>query len=152
MKITELAIKNKVVTLTIVILAFIGGIFSYFSMPKAEDPGFTIRSAIVVTYFPGASPKRVEELVTDKIEEAVTEIPEIKEVKSTSKNGFSMVTVEVSNKYDDMQPIWDKLRRKVSNLSLPSNTIGPFVNDEFGGDTFGFIVVHDLELLRSCVF
>jgi multidrug efflux pump subunit AcrB len=103
MKITELAIKNKVVTLTIVILAFIGGIFSYFSMPKAEDPGFTIRSAIVVTYFPGASPKRVEELVTDKIEEAVSEIPEIKEVKSTSKNGFSMVTVEVSNKYYDLQ-------------------------------------------------
>ena len=139
MKITELAIKNKVVTLTIVILAFIGGIFSYFSMPKAEDPGFTIRSAIVVTYFPGASPKRVEELVTDKIEEAVSEIPEIKEVKSTSKNGFSMVTVEVSNKYDDMQPIWDKLRRKVSNLSLPSNTIGPFVNDEFG-DVYGSII------------
>ena len=139
MKITELAIKNKVVTLTIVILAFIGGIFSYFSMPKAEDPGFTIRSAIVVTYFPGASPKRVEELVTDKIEEAVSEIPEIKEVKSTSKNGFSMVTVEVSNKYDDMQPVWDKLRRKVSNLSLPSNTIGPFVNDEFG-DVYGSII------------
>ena len=49
MKITELAIKNKVVTLTIVILAFIGGIFSYFSMPKAEGPGFTIRSSIVDT-------------------------------------------------------------------------------------------------------
>lgn len=139
MKLTELAIKNKVVTLTIIILAVIGGLLSFQSMPKAEDPGFTIRNAIIVTYFPGASPKRVEELVTDKIEEAVMEIPELKKVKSTSKNGFSMVTVEISNEYKNMQPIWDKLRRKVSNLSLPTNTIGPFVNDEFG-DVFGTIV------------
>lgn len=139
MKLTELAIKNKVVTLTIVILAVLGGLLSFVSMPKAEDPGFTIRSALVVTYFPGASPKRVEELVTDKIEEAVTEIPELKKVKSTSKNGFSMVTVEISNDYNDMQPIWDKLRRKVENLGLPSNAIGPFVNDEFG-DVYGSII------------
>ena len=86
MKLTELAIKNKVVTLTIVFLAVVGGLLSFKSMPKAEDPGFTIRNAVIVTYFPGASPKRVEELVTDKIEEAVMEIPELKEVKSTSKN------------------------------------------------------------------
>lgn len=139
MKLTELAIKNKVVTLTIVFLAVVGGLLSFKSMPKAEDPGFTIRNAVIVTYFPGASPKRVEELVTDKIEEAVMEIPELKEVKSTSKNGFSMITIEISNEYDDMQPIWDKLRRKMSSLSLPNNVYGPIVNDEFG-DVFGTII------------
>lgn len=139
MKLTEFVLKNRVTAITIILLAILGGIRSYLTMPKAEDPGFTIRNAIVVTYFPGASPQRVEELVTDKIEEAVKGIPEIKEVTSTSKNGFSMVMVEVYNKYSDMQPIWDNLRRKVQGLSLPTNTYGPFVNDEFG-DVYGTII------------
>lgn len=139
MKLTALALRNKVVAFTIIFLAVLGGVISYNSMPKAEDPGFTIRAAIVVTYFPGGSPTRVEELVTDKIEESLNTMPEIETITSTSKNGFSMVMVEVSNDYDDMQPIWDKLRRRVDSLSLPSSAIGPFVNDEFG-DVYGTIV------------
>lgn len=139
MKLTELALRNKIVTITIIFLAVLGGIKSYFSMPKAEDPGFTIRTAIIITYFPGGSPERVEELVTDKIEEAIMEMPEIKEINSTSKNGFSMVTVEAYNTYNDMQPIWNKLRRKIETINIPSNTYGPYVNDEFG-DVFGTIV------------
>ena len=139
MKLTEFVLKNRVTAITIIILAILSGIHSYLAMPKAEDPGFTIRNAIVVTYFPGASPQRVEELVTDKIEEAVKGIPEIKKITSTSKNGFSMVMVEVYNKYSDMQPIWDNLRRKVQGISLPANTYGPFVNDEFG-DVYGTII------------
>ena len=139
MQLTELSLRNKIVTITIIVLAVLGGIMSFLSMPKAEDPGFTIRSAIIVSYFPGGSPERVEELVTDKIEEAVMEMPEVKKIKSTSKNGFSMVTVEVYNEYDEMQPIWDKLRRKVQSVEFPSNVYGPFVNDEFG-DVFGTII------------
>lgn len=139
MKITELALKNKITAITMIILAVIGGFRAYLTMPKAEDPGFVIRNALVITYFPGASPQRVEELVTDKIEEAVKEIPELKKVTSTSKNGFSMVTVEISEKYKDMRPIWDKLRRKIQDVNLPANAYGPFVNDEFG-DVYGTLI------------
>lgn len=139
MKLTEMVLRNRVVSITIIVLAFIGGIISYLIMPKAEDPGFTIRQALVVTYFPGISSEKVEKLITDKVEEAVNKIPEIKKITSTSKNGFSMVTVEVSSEYKNMKPIWDNLRRKLENLDLPNNTFGPFVDDEFG-DVYGTII------------
>ncbi len=58
------------------LIALLVGFQSYLNMPRAYDPGFIIRAAQVVTYFPGASPERVEQLVSDKIEKAVQEIPE----------------------------------------------------------------------------
>ena len=141
MNITRAAIEKNRITYVAMILVVFAGVAIYLGMSRAEWPPFTIRTATVMTYFPGASPQRVENLVTEKIEKAVQEIPEIKDIRSTSKTGFSLIYVNIRPEYTDMQPIWDRLRRKVNRVKneLPQQVIGPMVNDEFG-DVFGTIV------------
>ena len=141
MSITRLAIeKNRVTTVALVVILF-GGLSSYFGLPRAEDPGFVMRVALVQTFFPGASPERVELLVTDKLEKSIQQIPELDYVASQSKTGASFLFATILGSYTDMRPIWDDLRRKVeaTRPDLPEGIIGPFVNDEFG-DVFGTII------------
>ena len=141
MNITQFAIERNRIALTLLFVVLISGAVTYTRMPRAEDPGFTIRTAQVRTIFPGASPKRVEDLVTDKLEKAIQEIPELDFITSRSKTGISVIMVNLRNEYMDIQPIWDKLRRKVDDArdQLPADVLGPFVDDEFG-DVFGTIV------------
>ena len=74
---TALAMQNNVTVIVIVVLLALSGISAYFSLPKQQDPGFIIRSVVVTTVFPGANPIRVEQLVTDPVEEILQEIPEV---------------------------------------------------------------------------
>ena len=140
MNITQAAIEKNRITAVALILVFLAGISTFNTMPRAEDPGFIIRTAMVLTYFPGASPERVELLVTDKLEKAIQEMPEIDFLGSESKTGVSIIYVNIKESYKEMRPIWDKLRRKVDRArgQLPADVIGPNVNDEFG-DVFGTI-------------
>ncbi len=141
MDITRFAIEKDRVTLVCLVAILLGGVRAFFNLPQAEDPGFIIRTAMVQTIFPGASPERVEDLVSDPIEEAIQEMPELDVVRSQSSTGLSVVYVDIKESYTNMRPIWDSLRRKVERAQrdLPSGAIGPFVNDEFG-DTFGLII------------
>jgi multidrug efflux pump subunit AcrB len=141
MNVTRAAISKNRITMVALLIVAISGVLSYLDAARAEDPGFIIRTAVVITYFPGASPRRVEQLVTDKIEKAVQQMPELDFVNSESKNGTSIVYVNIREEYREIRPIWDSLRRKVEDVSrdLPEGVIGPFVNDEFG-DVFGTIV------------
>ncbi|MEJ2084779.1 MAG: efflux RND transporter permease subunit [Acidobacteriota bacterium] len=141
MNLTRSAIDRNRVTLILVAVLAVWGLRSFSNMPQAEDPGFTIRVALVMTYFPGASPERVEQLVTDKIEKVIQEIPELDFVASESKTGVSIIYVNILERYKVMRPIWDSLRRKIDRVrpDLPEGIIGPIVNDEFG-DVFGTIV------------
>jgi len=141
MNVTRFAIDRNRVTLVLVAVLAVWGLRSFSSMPQAEDPGFTIRVALVMTYFPGASPERVEQLVTDKLEKVIQEIPELDFVASESKTGVSIIYVNILERYKVMRPIWDSLRRKIDRVrpDLPEGIIGPIVNDEFG-DVFGTIV------------
>jgi multidrug efflux pump subunit AcrB len=117
------------------------GISAYKEMPKDYDPGFILRNAQVITYFPGASPERVEQLVTDTLEKTIQEIPELDFVASESRTGVSIISVNIKERYKDMRPIWDNLRRKIDAAKgqLPSDAQDPIVNDEFG-DVFGIVI------------
>jgi multidrug efflux pump subunit AcrB len=139
--ITQLALKNDRTTLVLLLVLVLAGIQAYIDMPRAYDPGFIIRTAQVITHFPGASPERVEQLISDKLEKLIQEIPELDFVKSESRTGVSIVQVNIREEYKDMRPIWDSLRRKIDKAAdlLPEGVIGPDVNDEFG-DVFGIIL------------
>ncbi|MFQ5349752.1 MAG: efflux RND transporter permease subunit [Thermoanaerobaculia bacterium] len=141
MSVTRAAIERNRITFVVLAVLAVAGIQAYLGMPQAEDPGFIIRTAMVQTIFPGASPERVEQLVTDKLEKAIQEIPQLDSVTSQSKTGVSIIMVNILESYGDMRPIWDDLRRKVDRVApgLPEGVRGPFVNDEFG-DVFGTIV------------
>ncbi len=125
----------------LLLVVFIFGFMAYQSMPKDYDPGFIIRTAQVITYFPGASPERVEQLVTDKLEKAVQEMPELDFVSSESRTGVSIISVNIQESYKQMRPIWDSLRRKIESASdqLPVEAQIPIINDEFG-DVFGIVI------------
>ena len=141
MDITRLAIEKNRIFVAALVVVLLSGMSAYTDMPRSEDPGFVIRTALVQTIFPGASPERVELLVTDKLEKVIQEIPELDFISSTSKVGVSIIYVNINEQYSEMRPIWDKLRRKIDRATdeLPENVIGPTVNDEFG-DVFGTII------------
>ncbi|MEM7606459.1 MAG: efflux RND transporter permease subunit [Myxococcota bacterium] len=134
MSLTEWAIRNDRVTGVFVAVLLIGGVSAYAGMPQQMDPGFLTRVAQIVTIFPGASPDRIEQLVTDPIEQAVQAIPELDYVTSTSRTGVSIVSVNIREEFTNIRPVFDDLRRKVDAVrgDLPSGVIGPNVNDELG--------------------
>lgn len=138
---TKFAIEKNRITIMAVIVILFAGVSAYRTMSRAEDPGFIIRTAQVTTNWPGASPERVELLITDKLEKSIQEMPEIDFIASTSKTGSSVINVNILETYKDMRPIWDSLRRKVEKAEplLPDDANKPVVNDEFG-DVFGIIV------------
>ena len=142
MNITSFSINNNRITITVLLTLLFAGINTYNQMPRNEDPGFLIRVAMVQTIFPGASPERVEMLITDPLEKAIQEIPEIDFISSESKTGISVIYVNIKESEKILRPIWDNLRRKVERVtpSLPDGIAGPpVVNDEFG-DVFGILI------------
>ena len=134
MTITSYALRNNRVTGVLISVLLFGGTSAYLSMPQQMDPGFIIRGAQIVTYFPGASPDRVEQLVTDPIEQAVQSLPELDFVSSTSRTGVSVVSANIREEFKNVRPIWDSLRRKIDAIKgdLPAGVVGPNVNDELG--------------------
>lgn len=140
MNIAEFSIKKSVITWTLTVVMLVLGYFSYQNLPRLEDPEFAIKDAVIVTSYPGASPKEVEEEVTEKIEKACQELGQLKRVDSYSSRGLSTVKVKIKDSYDkDALPaVWDELRRKILDVmpQLPPGAGPPIVNDSFG-DVFG---------------
>jgi len=142
MNLAEVSIKNPLLCIIAVLLALFAGFNAYQQMPRFEDPEFTIRSAIIFTQYPGASPQEVAQEVSEPLETALQQMQEIKEIRSKSSAGVSEITVDI--KYDfakskeDLQIIWTKLRNKVKDAerSLPQAAQSPVVNDDFG-DLYG---------------
>lgn len=142
MNLTKFAIEKSRITFTLLAVVIIMGLTLYKSLPRDSMPPYTIRVATVVSSFPGASPERVELLVTDKIEKVAQEIPEVKEINSTSRTGLSVVSVTLKDnvKPINLQKIWDKLRRKLNALQgLPSG-VNPDLKDDGIGVVYGIIV------------
>ena len=155
MSLPALALKNRAVTYFVAALLVIGGVVSFLSLGQLEDPEFTIKNALIVTTYPGASPAEVEQEITDRIELAIQEMQEIDYVESFSKQGLSFVKVEVKPEYwaDRLPQVWDQLRRKIRDIEaeLPPGAGRPQVNDDFG-DVFGFqlaVVGGRLQLCRA---
>ncbi|MFB9145079.1 efflux RND transporter permease subunit [Halomonas alkalicola] len=141
MTLTEAALRYNRVTIAGLLVVLLGAVISYLSISRAEDPAVTVRVAQVVTYLPGATPERVEQLVTDPLETAIMEMPELDFVESTSRAGVSIIRVELRPDVRDVQAGWDKLRRKVGDARgrLPDEAHAPIINDEFG-DVFGIML------------
>jgi len=145
MNLTGSAIKYNRVTYVLFIIVFFLGISGYQQLPRDSMPPFTVRSASVVTVMPGASPERVESLITDKIEKVVQEIPEVDYITSESRTALSVINVILKENVPpaDLQAIWDRLRRKIDELkpSLPAGiTSGPELKDEDIGVVYGISV------------
>ena len=142
MNLAKFSIEKNRITLMVLITIILLGITMYSGLSRDSMPPFTIRVASVVSVFPGASPERVEQLVSDKIEKLAQELPELKEVTSTSRTGLSVVAVTLKDevKEDELQAVWDRLRRKINALQgLPAG-VRPDLQDDGIGDVYGIVV------------
>jgi len=137
------AVDRSVVTIFAALLILVGGAASYFRLGQLEDPEFTIKTAIVVTSYPGASPTEVEQEVTDRIEVELQKLKELDALQSYSQAGLSRIKVNIKPIYpsEALPQIWDKVRARVSEVaaSLPPGAGQPQVIDDFG-DVFGLLL------------
>ncbi len=132
-------IKNKLFLIVLTLILTLGGVFSYINIERNEDPGFKIRTATITTVCPNMTADEVNRYVSRQIEDIILEMDEVEHIKTQSYDGLSMIFVEVYETYDVIQPIWDRLRRKVelAKRLLPEG-LEPIVNDEFA-DVYGTI-------------
>ncbi|MET6760205.1 efflux RND transporter permease subunit [Pseudoalteromonas sp. NCIMB_1079] len=140
MSFAQLSIEKKVISWMFTLLLLIGGTVSYFDLGQLEDPEFTLKKAMVITMYPGASPQQVEEEVTFPLENAIQQLPYVDYVTSISSNGKSQISVEMKSTYrkEQLRQIWDEMRRKINDLSpsLPSGVYPSTVLDDFA-DVYG---------------
>lgn len=136
MKLVKYFLQKKAVTILLLVLILAGGLFSYIKMGKLEDAPFTIKQALVLTPYPGASPSEVQSQVTDVLEESIQSLGELYYLKTENRTGLSKITVYVKKEIraDEMQQLWDKLLRKVNDVQskLPAGAGPSVVNDDFG--------------------
>lgn len=140
----EFSVKNRLLAWLLVIILVVGGIQGFPSMGKLEDPNFTIKEAKIVTFYPGADARQVQNEVTYHVEEAVQLMPQLKEIKmSISRPGLSDIQIVFKDKFraDDFPAIYDELRRKMADMQhkLPPGAQPPIVIDDFA-DVFGVYV------------
>ena len=122
MMLTDLSIKNHITAIILYVLVVIGGYMAYTTMEKAEDPGFTIKTATITTYWPGATAEQMEKLVSDKIAETLQEMEEMDFIQAKNRDGVSTVYFDAEAIYwgDELRPIWEKLRKKVYIEAAPT--------------------------------
>ncbi|KOO58263.1 multidrug transporter AcrB [Rheinheimera sp. KL1] len=142
MDVAQYFIKNKTSSWLVTLILLIGGTMAYFGLGRLEDPQFTLKQALIITSYPGASPLQVEEEVSYPIENAIQQLPYVDHVTSISTSGTSQIMVEMKGIYraKELKQIWDELRRKVHDLTpaLPPGVQAPVVNDDFG-DVYGML-------------
>ena len=136
------AMKNRLITMIVILASLVGGWNAYKNMSRFEDPEFTIRTAVIITQYPGATPTEVANEITEPLESAIQQMQEVESLKSTSSAGLSRINVEIKYEFSPskaaLQAIWSKLRNKVNDAqsSLPPGAIASIVNDDFG-DVYG---------------
>ncbi len=143
MSLQRAAIDNSTVTWFAAALILVGGVAAFFSLGQLEDPEFTIKTAVVSTVYPGASPQEVEHEVTEVIELELQKLKELDSIESFSRAGHSRIKVNIKASYstDELPQIWDKVRSRTSEAarSLPPGAGEPIVIDDFG-DVFGLLL------------
>lgn len=135
---TKFSLLNNRTTLVVYSILMLMGVSSYFDIGRLEYPEITIRNAQVITQYPGRSSVEVEQEVTNALEQAIRQMPEVDKVKSTSKPGVSILSVSIKDTYFDLEPIWQDMRNIVIETPLPSGSQPPRVNDSFG-DVFPYL-------------
>lgn len=142
MDLAEFSIRNRLICFIVIALSLVGGWYSFQNIARFEDPEFTIRTAQIVTQYPGATPEEVANEVTEALESAVQQMQEVEEIRSVSSAGRSEISVDIlyrfSSEKADLQLIWTKLRNKVNDAQsrLPPGVEASVVNDDFG-DVYG---------------
>lgn len=144
MNIAEYSIKHRVISWMFLVILIIGGVNAFMGLGRLEDPKFTIKEAMVISTYPGASSEEVEEELTYPLEKQIRQLPYVKNIRSISSRGLSQITVEMKSVYgkQELAQIWDEMRRKINDLKpyLPAGVESVQVIDDFG-DVYGVLLM-----------
>lgn len=134
MKLTSAALSASRLTFFVALLILVTGTFAFLTFPSQEEPSVTIRDAMVYVVNPGMSSERMEQLVARPLEESIRQINELKTITSTVRAGSVIVQVTLRDEINDLLPVWQKMRAKIDEVAptLPSGTLPPVINDDFG--------------------
>lgn len=142
MQIARFAIERPLYTWILILFCLLGGMSGYIGVGKLEDPAFTLKSALVITPYPGATADEVATEVSEVLETELQQMGEVSKITSSNRPGVSVIEVEVRDMFDgdDLPQIWDDLRDRVGDAAanLPSGALPSIVNDSFG-DVFGLL-------------
>lgn len=124
-------VHDRRLMVLILLLVSVGGLSSIAILPRMEAPVLTKRAAIVTTMLPGADATRVEALITEKIEDRLREIEEIKELRSQSRPGISSISIELNDSIIRSDEVWSKVRGKIEDTLplLPPQATRPQFDD-----------------------
>ncbi|MEM8570578.1 MAG: efflux RND transporter permease subunit [Pseudomonadota bacterium] len=138
MDIARLSIDRPIYTWLIILGCLFGGLWGFLTLGRLEDPSFTIKTAVVVTAYPGASAEEVAREVSEPLESEIQKMGEVDEIETLNKPGLSEISIDMRDQYDgtELPAIWTKLRNRVSEAVLPEGAMTPLVNDTFG-DVYG---------------
>ncbi len=138
MNIARAAIDRPVLTWLVILICLFGGTWGFFDLGRLEDPAFTIKTAVVVTEYPGASAEEVAREISEPLESEIQTMAEVKTISSMNQPGRSIITVDMRDRFDgaELPAIWTELRNRVDQARLPGGAGRPVVNDGFG-DVFG---------------
>ncbi|WP_372571738.1 efflux RND transporter permease subunit [Ruegeria jejuensis] len=140
MQIARSSINNPIATWIVILTCLFGGVVGFFSLGRLEDPAFTIKTATVVTLYPGATADEVAHEVTEKLESEIQKMSEVDKIESVNTPGLSLIKVDMKKTISSgaLPAVWTKLRARVDDAapSLPDAAYTPFVNDRYG-DVFG---------------
>ncbi|MGN7821322.1 efflux RND transporter permease subunit [Chitinophaga sp. 22536] len=142
----EAAMQFKQVTIVVVVLLLLLGLYSLLNMPRAENPKIDMPTAMVYAFYPGADEVQMEKQVTNKIEQYLFSFEEVnkEKTKSQTKDGQVFITVELHTSVKDRKKFWSTLQHGLNSAApqiLPQGVIGPIVNSNFGDVTAQIITV-----------
>ena len=164
MNLTAFSLRNRTLVVVLTVVAVFAGMKTFSTLPRLEDPEFTIKEALVVTPYPGASPYEVEQEVSDELELAIQQLGKIKKIESRNTPGNSNISVEMRSTVPGkaLPQVWDELRRKVNDAQakLPPGAGPSLVNDDYSdvygvffalyGDEYSYRELYDVaKLLRK---
>ncbi len=140
MDIARPLIEKPLIAWVLILASFFGGLFAYMDIGRLEDPKFTIKTALVITLYPGATAEEVELEVTDRLESAIQQMEQVDFLTSRSMPGFSEIRVQIRDQFTsrELPQVWDELRRKIGDAAprLPPGAGPTQVLDRFG-DVYG---------------
>lgn len=142
---SEMAVRQRAVTLFFLILAVLSGVYAFVSLGRAEDPSFTVRAMVVNVAWPGATPQQMQDQVVNRLEKRIQEVEYLYKIESTIRPGQATVQVE----FEDFTPsakvpqlFYDVRKRMLDEQrTLPAGVIGPIVNDDFGDVYFNLMAL-----------
>ena len=133
--------RNRRLLVLVIAVAMVAGASAFSALPRLEDPHLTPRNAIVLTRLPGATAERVEALVTEKVEDVLIELSEIDTLRSVSRPGISLVTIELRGEITRPEPAWSKIRSRLDDAraNLPPTAGRPELDEDRGASAYTMV-------------